>query len=127
LFGRAWKDLDEYINGRNAKELTISETGSKESPLRTKLLDLAVILSQDADSNRVIGKVDLTDAAVLMAADGYGAGRVKGYNKDVEMVVLTALNQLSFLFSKEPSAEALATEALRRLRRESERRGLMHL
>lgn len=127
LFGRAWKDLDEYIDSRNAKELTISETGSKENPLRTKLLELAVVLSQDNESDRVMGKVDLTDAAVLMAADGYGAGRVKGYSKDVETVVLTAQNQLSFLFSKEPAAETLATEALRRLRRESERRGLMHL
>jgi hypothetical protein len=127
LFGRAWKSLDEYIENRNAKELMISETGSKENPLRTKLLDLAVTLSQDTDTDRVIGEVDLTDAAILMAADGYGAGRVKGYSKDVETVVLTAQNQLSFLFSKEPAPDALATEAVRRLRRESERRGLMHL
>jgi hypothetical protein len=127
LFGRAWKSLDEYIDSRNAKELTISETGSKESPLRTRLLDLALTLSDDSDTQKVIGEVDLTDAAVLMAADGYGVGRVKGYSKDAETVVLTAKNQLSFLFSKEPAAEALAIEASRRLRRESERRGLMHL
>ena len=127
LFGRAWKDLDDYIENRNAKELMISEQGTRESPLRTKLLDLAVTLSQDADEGRIIGEVDLTDAAVLMAADGYGSGKVAGYGKDVEIVVLTAQNQLSFLFSKQPAHDALAAEALKRLKRESERRGLMHL
>jgi hypothetical protein len=127
LFGRAWESLDEYIENRNAKELTISEQATKESPLRTKLLDLAVTLSQDHDDDRIVGEVDLTDAAVLMAADGYGSGKVTGYGKDIEMVVLTAQNQLSFLFAKQPAAEALASEALKRFTRESERRGLMHL
>lgn len=71
--------------------------------------------------------MDVTDAAVLMAADGYGSGKVAGYARDNEIVVLTTQNQLSFLFAKQPAHEALAEEAVRRLRRESERRGLMHL
>jgi hypothetical protein len=125
LFGRAWESLDAYIDSRNAKELTISEQGTKDSPLRTNLLDLAVTLSQD-NEDRILGEVDLTDAAVLMAADGYGSGKVTGYGKDTEIVVLTAQNQLSFLFAKQPAPEALAAEALKRLKRESERRGLMH-
>src|SRR5438046_10025350 len=67
LFGRAWESLDAYIENRNAKELAISEQGTKESPLRTKLLDLAVTLSQDQHEDRIIGEVDLTDDSGLMA------------------------------------------------------------
>jgi hypothetical protein len=123
LFGRAWENLDKYIKARNVKEMTISEHGTKDSPLRTQLLPLVEALSEERD----LAQVDVTDAAVLMAADGYGSGKVAGYAKDSEIVVLTTQNQLSFLFAKQPAHEALAGEALRRLRRESERRGLMHL
>jgi hypothetical protein len=123
LFGRAWESLNTYIDNRNVKELAISEHGTKESPLRTKLLPLVEALTEERD----VAQVDVTDAAVLMAADGYGSGKVAGYAKDSEMVVLTTQNQLSFLFAKDPVREVLAAEALRRLQRESERRGLMHL
>lgn len=104
LFGRAWESLDAYIESRNAKELAISEQGTKERPLRTNLLELAVALSQDNNDRQNLGEVGVTDAAILMAADGYGAGKVTGYGNDIEMVVLTAQNQLSFLFAVRNSA-----------------------
>jgi hypothetical protein len=126
LFGRAWESLDRYIENRNAKELKISEQGTKEEPLATDLQSLAsAFVSGDAEGS--FDTVDLTDAAVLMAADGYGSGKVAGYNNDnAEVVIRTSETQLSFLFSKTPAPEALASEALKRLENEAARRGLRH-
>jgi|SRR5438094_1389582 len=125
LFGRAWESLDAYIDNRNAKELKISEQGTKDEPLKTELASIATALASGAEQ-RVPENVDVTDAAVLMAADGYGSGKVSGYNRDAEVVVLTSQTQLSFLFSKTPAPESLAAEALRRLESEAARRALRH-
>jgi hypothetical protein len=125
LFGRAWESLDAYIKNRNARELKISEQGTKDEPLKTELASIATALASDAEQ-RIPDEVDVTDAAVLMAADGYGSGKVGGYNKDTEVVVLTSQTQLSFLFSKTPAPESLAAETLRRLQSEAGRRALKH-
>ena len=124
LFGHAWKNLDEYIDRRNAAELKVSEQGTKDQPLTTKLPQIASALASERPAS--LDNVDVTDAAVLMAADGYGSGKVAGYNKDSEVVILTAQTQLSFLFAKDPAAESLAAETLRRLQLEASRRGLQH-
>ncbi len=82
LFGRAWESLDKYIDERNASELKIGEQGTKERPLKTNLPKIASALALDQAST--ISEVDVTDASILMAADGYGSGKVSGYNKDAE-------------------------------------------
>ncbi|MFL0867202.1 hypothetical protein [Vibrio parahaemolyticus] len=48
------------------------------------------------------------DAAILMAADGYGRGKVVGIEKGDEVVVKTSDTQKSFLHAKEPIPDELA-------------------
>lgn len=54
---------------------------------------------------------DITDAAVLMAADGYGSGKAIGTEDGHKVIVKTSASQKNFLFEKEPKAESLANAA----------------
>lgn len=109
LFGRCWKSLNDYINERNASTIRVREESLAGSEgLRSRVKDFVKAIS--------INKIDeldevpsLTDAAILMATDGYGNGQVIGRNAaGAEIVVRTLDAQISFLFDKEPSVESLA-------------------
>lgn len=68
----------------------------------------------------------VTDAALLMAADGYGIGKVVGVQEGIEIVIRTSDTQKSFLFPKEPVPEELAAEAERRFHQVSTERDMQH-
>ena len=66
------------------------------------------------------------DAALLMAADGYGRARVKGVEDGREVVVRTSENQKSFLFDSDPNPSLLFEFAFDAFQRINEERGLEH-
>jgi hypothetical protein len=70
--------------------------------------------------------IDLTDSAVLMAADGYGKGTVVGQKNGERRVIRTSDSQKSFPFPKDPDPHALALEAEKYLARVSDERDLEH-
>ena len=80
LFGSLWKELKEYIKGRRADKMIIREEASIAEPLNTQLPQyVKMILEQTQDSQYIVDfPLPIGDAAILMAADGYGSGSVKG-------------------------------------------------
>ena len=66
------------------------------------------------------------DAALLMAADGYGRARVKGIEDGHEVTIRTSENQRSFLFDGDPNPKLLFDLAYESLHRINEERGLEH-
>ena len=128
LFGRAWKNLREYLIRRNIAELTLKEKGQEGKALKTDLaMHVVRILKQD-DKNPYIPEVplDLPDAAILMAADGYGQGQVVGTDNGSLVTVRTSETHKSFLYSTSPEPEALYNEALKHFEAISHERNMEH-
>lgn len=125
LFGRLWGSLNEYIKNRNASEVTVRETQEQGRGLNTsiKILMTSILNNHEYEPNN---EVAIADAAVLMAADGFGSGRVVGEQDGEEVVIRTSDTQKSFLFSKEPTPEDLAQEAAKHFQRVNIERDMRH-
>jgi hypothetical protein len=78
LFGPAWKELKEYMDKRNSGEVTISEKTKHADGLKTKIkIIISSLLDSNADKNSFDNKpYDISDAAILMATDGYGRAKI---------------------------------------------------
>lgn len=110
---------------RQADEVSVRERTEKQNGLATQLLVLIqnILENPKYEPSQV---PDITDAAVLMAADGYGSGKAIGMENDHEVVVRTSESQKSFLFEKEPKPDLLAKAALAQFERVSTERDMKH-
>jgi len=125
LFGRLWGSLNSYINERNASEVSIKETQDEGMGLATKLTKLMLSILENPQFEPE-GEVAIADAALLMAADGYGTGRVVGDQDGEQVVIRTSDTQKSLLAPKEPEPETLAKEVAKHFRRISTERDMKH-
>lgn len=125
LFGRLWGSLDAYVKKRQADEVSVRESSERAKGLSTQI----TVLIQNIIENPNYEPAEppgITDAAMLMAADGYGSGKVVGREDGHEVVVRTAESQKSFLFDKEPEAEPLAEVAASQFQKVSAERDMKH-
>lgn len=125
LFGRLWGSLDQYIKKRQAEEVSVRETTEKPNGLSTQLVEL---MQKILDNPKFEPKTepDITDAAMLMAADGYGSGKAIGTENGHYIVIRTSESQKSFLFYKSPAAEMLADTARIQFERVTNERNMQH-
>jgi hypothetical protein len=125
LFGRLWGSLDQYVKKRQAEEVSVRETTDKPKGLSTQLVELMRnILANPKFEPKT--EPDITDAAMLMAADGYGSGKAIGTDNGHLVVIRTSESQKSFLFYKEPAAEMLAEAARIQFERVTDERNMQH-
>jgi hypothetical protein len=125
LFGRLWESLDKYVKKRQADEVLVRESTDRPNGLSTQLLVLIqnILENPQYDPHE---PPDITDAAMLMAADGYGSGKAIGMEGGHETVVRTSESHQSFLFEKEPAPEMLAMAAYGHFERVSDERNMKH-
>lgn len=125
LFGRLWGSLKKYVDDRNAESVSLTESNEKGSGINTQLVDLVDNILQDPEYEPeevpAIG-----DAAILMAADGYGKGRVTGEDNGEEVVIRTADTQKHFKFFKDPDPHELANRAAKAFSSISSERNMTH-
>lgn len=125
LFGRLWRSLDSYLKKRQANEVSIRETTQNHTGLATQLAYLIEGIIESAKFEPNV-EPDVTDAAMLMAADGYGSGKAVGFDGEQEVVIRTSETQKSFLFEKGPQPELLAAAAQAQFERVSAERDMQH-
>ncbi|CAN7681953.1 hypothetical protein [Pseudomonas umsongensis] len=125
LFGRLWGGLDKYVRRRQADEVSVRETTSKSNGLSTQLLELIEQILKNP-SYEPAEEPDITDAALLMAADGYGSGKAVGTENGHDVVIRTSESQKSFLFDKKPDPELLALLARGHFESVSSERDMRH-
>ncbi|SCY35676.1 hypothetical protein [Pseudomonas flexibilis] len=125
LFGRLWGSLNEYIKSRNASEVAVKEHSSKPKGLNSKIVELmdSIMKSRDYEPEEAPA---ISDAAILMAADGYGRGKVVGFEDGDEVVIRTSDTRKSFLHDKEPTANELAVKAKSQFDKISNERDMRH-
>ena len=133
LFGHLWGSLKHYIVHRNAEEVSVREKKTDGEGIKTALRELMrELLAGPPDAMTAakqptnVGQVDITDAAMLMAADGYGHGKVIGEQNGEEVIIRTSDTHKSFLHAKEPDPVALATAAAKLFQGISEERHMEH-
>ena len=125
LFGRLWGSLNEYVKRRNASDVSVRETCTKPSGIETNIVNLVENILKNP-SYEPHHEPDITDAAILMAADGYGKGKVAGFEGDVEVVFRTSDSQKSFLFLKDPAPYDLVRVASAQFSKISDERDMRH-
>lgn len=130
LFGPCWKSLAEYMKKRQLVEAQIKE----EAPggISTKLKQIAAAVLADESPEKMVALMEtlldgVGDAALLMAADGYGRARVKGIEDNREVIIRTSENQKSFMFDGDPNPTLLFEHASAAFQKVNEERGLKHL
>lgn len=100
LFAPCWKSLFDYVKKRNLDELVVTE--KSDDGIKSRLQEVASKVSEPAvnplDSCELMEPLmgGIGDAAVLMAADGYGTARVAGLESGRRVVFNTSDNQKSF-------------------------------
>ena len=129
LFGPCWKSLSEYLLKRKLVEASIKETAP--SGIETNLKNIAVAVLNDNSASSMIELMEplldgVGDAALLMAADGYGHARIKGVEEEREVIIRTSENQKSFMFEGEPNPKLLYQHAVDVFKKHTEERGLEH-
>lgn len=125
LFGRLWGSLKDYVKKRNATELSVKESSEEGKGIRTNIINLLVGIMENPQFEPE-EETDITDAALLMSADGYGRGKVVGESKGNEVIIRTTETQKSFLHTKEPIPKELAEESSDHFRKISKERDMGH-
>lgn len=109
MFGCLWAELKDYLISRNTDRMTVSEDSPESEPLNTDLAAHIERAANQTDDNQYVSEKTLPigDAAILMAADGYGHGTVKGKRNDEFITIKTSETVKNFSFDKNPEADAL--------------------
>ena len=101
------------ITGRPKKPITLSDEEREQ---------LSAIVSSRSLPHGLVRRARI----ILMAADGYGKGKVIGFHQGSEIVIRTSDTQKSFLLRKEPSPEELAKIAHDHFKKISDERKMEH-
>jgi hypothetical protein len=123
LFGHMWKELKEFLEKRKTAELKIEERAVKGEDLLSNIKKAVRSVEENQTGDQ---KIDITDAAILMAADGYGTGKIQGSEGKNKVVVATGDTVKNFKFSSDPKPEELFVVADGLFKDISEKRHMEH-
>ena len=130
LFGPCWESLKEYLKKRRLEEVVIKEEST--AGILTKVAVIAERMSSGATSAMELhGMMEplldgVGDAALLMAADGYGNGKVVGIEETRTVTIKTSDNQKSFAFDRDPNPDELFRTAFEHFAKINDERYLDH-
>jgi hypothetical protein len=125
LFGPLWKSLRDYVAQRNAETVRLEEFSPKGT-LKTELPRLVEQVVASEVAAEVETEVAIGDAAVLMAADGYGSARITGTSGRRPVTVRTSETQVNFTHSATAEPADLAERTIAALEQHSVAHGLKH-
>jgi hypothetical protein len=114
IFGPLWRHLKGYMEDRGTDTLQIQEEAKGAQPLHTDLPRHVDEVAKQTDNVAYVPRQELPigDAAILMAADGYGTGLVEGRQGDQSVVIRTTETVRNFRFDRDPDpAELYQTAA----------------
>jgi hypothetical protein len=128
LFGPLWEPLKEYIRKRRTSKMTLSEKAAVGESLSTDLPKHVAEAAKQTSEHQYKPRDPLAvgDAAILMAADGYGSGIVQGRRANERVVIRTSETVKNFSLKSEHSNEELFLEAYRILKEIEDFRHMEH-
>lgn len=113
IWGPLWKPLRDYIKKRRADKMLIREEASIDKPLITDLPNHVAKVSSQTEDTEYTPKEELPigDAAILMAADGYGVGTVKGVRAGERITIKTSETTRNISFEHDHSVDDIFRKA----------------
>lgn len=128
MFGCLWAELKDYLIKRNTDRMTVVEDAPDNQPLNTELAyHIEKAANQTIDEQYFTDEpLPIGDAAILMAADGYGHGTVRGKRDNEVITIKTSETVKNFTFDKNPEPEALYYKAIAIFEEIKEQRHLGH-
>jgi hypothetical protein len=114
LFGPLWRPLDKYLKSRDTDKMLVREQAGEDNPIKTDLPGYVKKVIDQSENDPYVPEEDLPigDAAILMAADGYGAGFVQGRQEGLEMVTIkTSETNRNFTYPKDADPMDLYSQA----------------
>jgi hypothetical protein len=132
LFGPVWRQLKDYLRDRNLREVAIKEKAQEGKTIETNIPQAAAaLLKEESTAQEAVRLLDsptggITDAAVFMAADGYGKASIEGLQDGKRVTVRSRDTHRSFRLDRDPKPLDLYTAAQAELERLNLERGLEH-
>lgn len=128
LFNPLWAPLEEYLRERNTDKMTITEDASEAQNLKTNLPELVAQASKQTPEEQFLPDtaIPIGDAAILMAADGYGTGKIRGKKGHDIIVIKTSETAMNFSFQKDPDPYGFYLKALAIFERIKKSRHMEH-
>jgi hypothetical protein len=104
LFGPLWRPLKDYIDSRSVGTMEIKEEAKGDTPINTDLPKHVEAAAEQTEAQpyNPKGPLPIGDAAILMAADGYGSGRIDGKQGDKFITISTSETVRNFSFDRNP-------------------------
>lgn len=124
LFGDLWRELKEYLDRRRLRNLAIKETARQGSTVASSAPELARRTGNPREPTPAPAPIG--DAAVLMAADGYGTAQVSGRSGSDVRVIKTSESAVQLILDTETTGPELAAAIVREVLRMNAERGLRH-
>ncbi len=133
LYSPLWRSISEYMRDRGAATLELQERAQRDEGLETQLPELARQVSSGAEveakADSIEGLIEssesrLTDAAILMASDGYGKGVVYGSEGERKVVIRTRETQVTIRLDADVTPDELQEAAESRFAAVSKERDL---
>ncbi len=130
LFGPCWETLREYLKKRRLDAVVIKEESA--AGISTQVAQIAARMASGATSAMELHDMmeplldGVGDAALLMAADGYGNGKVVGIEDSRIVTIRTSENQKSLAFERDPTPDELFNTAYEQFGKISDERYLEH-
>lgn len=128
LFSPLWESLEKYLRGRNTDRMTVIEDAPGAEVLKTNLPKLVEEASRQTEVQQFIPKAEIPigDAAILMAADGYGSGVIRGRSDNEVVVIKTSETAVNFSFEKTPDPHELSMKGFEIFDRIEKQRHMEH-
>lgn len=127
MFGPLWKELKDYLEKRRTDRMKVEEDSGQGTPIDTDLAKhVQGILDQSEERPYEPEPLPIGDAAILMAADGYGKGYVKGKQGDAFIIIRTSETVRNFSFPRDPEPQDLYRKTVEILERIREERHMDH-
>lgn len=128
LFGHLWKPLRDYIALRKVDTMAITEKSTDDDPINTDLPKHVSAAAEQTEARPYAPREPLPigDAAILMAADGYGDGLIEGKQGDNVVVIRTSETARNFSFERDPDPVQLYEIASRMFEEVERQRHLEH-
>lgn len=124
MFGELWEEIDRELRERNSERLTIIEKAKSGRSIKTNLIE--IVDSIVNGKFKLKKRPSISEAAILMAADGYGKGTVIGSVGTEIVEVRTNKMELTISLEKDCDEETLARVALKALENIEKERRMKH-
>ena len=128
IFGPLWESLKEYLKHRRSEKMLVREDSGDQGTLNTQLPAIVESAAKQTKDKPFIMKTPLPigDAAILMAADGYGSGLVKGNRDGKSVQIKTSETIKNFSLPEEHTQQELFKEAYGAFKKIEEDRHMKH-